>query len=120
MVEGPASGYPVGPVIRCLLYPKHRKKCFLSIRSFDHPSKSMSGVLLFVLFLMQTEAQSGEVTCQSHAARMRWRQDLNPGLSAPEACAVDSSEITGRKYLLWIESRAFHFPLFQCSHVTQL
>lgn len=48
----------------------------------------------------ETEAQSGEVTCQSHGARMRWRQDLNPGLSAPEACAVDSSEITARKYLL--------------------
>lgn len=70
------------------------------MHSFDHPSKSISGVLLLVLFLMQTEAQSGEVTCQSHGARIRWRQDLNPGLSAPEACAVDSSEITGRKYLL--------------------
>ena len=110
MVEGLALGYPVGPVIRCFLYAKHRAKCFISIHSFDHPSKSMSGVLLFVLFLTQTEAQSGEVTCQSHGARRRRRQDLNPGLSAPEACAVDSSEKTGRT-TLWIESRAFHFPL---------
>lgn len=46
----------------------------------------------------QTEAQSGEIICQSPGARNRQKQDLNLGLSTARACAVDSMRYQVGRY----------------------
>lgn len=53
-----------------------------SIKSFNHPNNSVwgggEGTRYFLHFGdKQTEAQSGEIICQSPGARNRQKQDLN-------------------------------------------